>query len=150
MKKCGVLTTQGRPLIVAVYFIAFVLLGGALICFFGPQLLGIYITDSAEALAYGELRLMYMALPYFLCGMMDISTAALRGMGESVIPMIISILGVCGIRVGWIFTIFQFEAFHTPQSLYLSYPISWVIVFVCQMIAFRKVFRKQAGSDLGL
>lgn len=130
--------------------IAFGLLGGALICFFGPQLLGIYITDSAEALAYGELRLMYMALPYFLCGMMDISTAALRGMGESVIPMIISILGVCGIRVGWIFTIFQFEAFHTPQSLYLSYPISWVIVFVCQMIAFRKVFRKQAGSDLGL
>ena len=66
------------------------------------------------------------------------------------IPMIISILGVCGIRVGWVCTIFQIEAFHTPQSLYLSYPISWVIVFVCQMIAFRKVFRKQAGSDLGL
>ena len=133
-----------------IYVIVFGLVGGGLLCAFGPQLLGIYITDSAEALAYGELRLMYLAIPYFLCGMMDISTAALRGMGESVIPMIISILGVCGIRVGWVCTIFQIEAFHTPQSLYLSYPISWVIVFVCQMIAFRKVFRKQAGSDLGL
>ena len=133
-----------------IYVIVFGLVGGGLLCAFGPQLLGIYITDSAEALAYGELRLMYLAIPYFLCGMMDISTAALRGMGESVIPMIISILGVCGIRVGWVCTIFQIEAFHTPQSLYLSYPISWVIVFVCQMIAFRMVFRKQAGSDLGL
>ena len=133
-----------------IYVIVFGVVGGGLLCAFGPQLLGIYITDSAEALAYGELRLMYLAIPYFLCGMMDISTAALRGMGESVIPMIISILGVCGIRVGWVCTIFQIEAFHTPQSLYLSYPISWVIVFVCQMIAFRKVFRKQAGSDLGL
>ena len=133
-----------------IYVIVFGVVGGGLLCAFGPQLLGIYITDSAEALAYGELRLMYLAIPYFLCGMMDISTAALRGMGESVIPMIISILGVCGIRVGWVCTIFQTEAFHTPQSLYLSYPISWVIVFVCQMIAFRKVFRKQAGSDLGL
>lgn len=133
-----------------IYVIVFGVVGGGLLCAFGPQLLGIYITDSAEALAYGELRLMYLAIPYFLCGMMDISTAALRGMGESVIPMIISILGVCGIRVGWVCTIFQIEAFHTPQSLYLSYPISWVIVFVCQMIAFRMVFRKQAGSDLGL
>lgn len=133
-----------------IYVIVFGVVGGGLLCAFGPQLLGIYITDSVEALAYGELRLMYLAIPYFLCGMMDISTAALRGMGESVIPMIISILGVCGIRVGWVCTIFQIEAFHTPQSLYLSYPISWVIVFVCQMIAFRKVFRKQAGSDLGL
>lgn len=133
-----------------IYVIVFGVVGGGLLCAFGPQLLGIYITDSAEALAYGELRLMYLAIPYFLCGMMDISTAALRGMGESVIPMIISILGVCGIRVGWVCTIFQIEVFHTPQSLYLSYPISWVIVFVCQMIAFRMVFRKQAGSDLGL
>ena len=133
-----------------IYVIVFGAVGGGLLCAFGPQLLGIYITDSAEALAYGELRLMYLAVPYFLCGMMDISTASLRGMGESVIPMVISILGVCGIRVGWIYTIFQIEAFHTPQCLYLSYPVSWVIVFVCQMIAFRKVFRKQAGSDLGL
>lgn len=128
--------------------IVFGLAGGGLLCFFGPQLLGIYITDSAEALAYGELRLLYMTLPYFLCGMMEISTAALRGMGESVIPMIISILGVCGIRVGWVCTIFQIEAFHTPQSLYLSYPVSWIIVFTCQMIAFRHVFRKHTGSDL--
>lgn len=123
------------------------LIGGGALCVFGPQLLGIYITDSVQALAYGELRLMYMALPYFLCGMMDVSTAALRGMGESVLPMIISILGVCGLRIGWIYTIFQIDQFHTPQCLYLSYPVSWVIVFVFQMIAFAHVFRKHTAVD---
>lgn len=123
------------------------ILGGVLLNVFGSQLLGIYITDSAEALAYGELRLLYMGIPYFLCGMMDISTAALRGLGESVIPMIISILGVCGIRIGWIYTIFQIPQFHTPQCLYISYPISWVITFLCQMAAFFLVYRRHIRSE---
>ena len=122
--------------------------GGVLICTFGPQLLSIYITDSAEALAYGELRLLYLGIPYFLCGMMDISTAALRGLGESVIPMIISILGVCGIRIGWIYTIFQIPAFHMPQCLYISYPVSWIATFLFQMAAFFVVYRRHTRSEL--
>ena len=108
---------------------------------FGPQLLSIYITDSAEAISYGVLRLSFVCLPYFLCGLMDVSTGALRGMGASLEPMIISVLGVCGLRIGWISTVFQIPAFHTPQCLFLSYPVSWIITFVAQMMAFRRVYR---------
>ena len=111
---------------------------------FGPQLLSIYITDSAQAIQYGMTRLAYIALPYFLCALMDVTTGALRGIGASVSPMLISVLGVCGIRILWIYTIFQIPAYHTPECLYLSYPISWTITFLCQLGAFLLINRKKA------
>ena len=107
---------------------------------FGRQLLSIYITDSQQAIEYGMVRLGYICLPYFLCGLMDVSTGALRGLGASVIPMIISILGVCGLRIFWIYTIFQ--VYHTPQCLFFSYTVSWVITFLFQITAFFLVCRK--------
>jgi len=116
---------------------------GSLFVLFGKQLLSIYITDSADAVTYGMLRLMCLCLPYFLCGIMDVSTGALRGMGSSVAPMVISILGVCGIRIGWIMTVFQLPQFHTPFWLYMSYPFSWFVTFAIQMLAFRKLYRSQ-------
>ena len=119
---------------------------GTLVYSFGEQLLGIYITDSAEAISYGLLRLGCICIPYFLCGLMDVTTGALRGMGESVQPMIISVLGVCGIRIGWIATIFQIPAFHTPQSLYLSYTFSWTVTFLCQLVAFFRVYKRQTRA----
>lgn len=119
---------------------------GILVVSFGPQLLSIYITDSAEAISYGMIRLTYICLPYFLCGLMDVSTGALRGMGASVAPMIISVLGVCGIRIGWISTIFQIPQFHTPQCLYFSYTVSWSITFVIQLIAFFIVYRRHTRA----
>ena len=116
---------------------------GTLLCTFGESLLSIYITDSAEAIAWGLVRLNIIARFYFLCGLMDVSTGALRGMGASVSPMVISILGVCGIRIGWIMTIFQVAQFHTPQNLYISYIFSWTLTFLIQMYAFFKIYRKQ-------
>ena len=116
---------------------------GSLGYFFGPSLLSLYITDSPEAIGYGMLRLSLICLTYFICGLMDVSTGALRGLGESFIPMVISVLGVCGIRIGWIYTIFQIPQFHTPQCLYISYPVSWAITFLCQMAAFFLVYKKQ-------
>lgn len=107
---------------------------------FGRQLLSIYITDSQQAIEYGMVRLGYICLPYFLCGLMDVSTGALRGLGASVIPMIISILGVCGLRIFWIYTIFQ--VYHTPQCLFFSYTVSWVITFLFQISAFFLVCRR--------
>ena len=107
---------------------------------FGRQLLGIYITDSQQAIEYGMVRLALICLPYFLCGLMDVSTGALRGLGASVVPMVISILGVCGLRVFWVYTVFR--VYHTPQCLFFSYTVSWVITFVCQMAAFFLVCRK--------
>lgn len=108
----------------------------------GPTLLSIYITDSAEAIAYGMLRFNFVCLPYFLCGLMDTTTGGLRGMGASVVPMIISVLGACGFRIFWIYTVFQMPQYHTPQGLYVSYPISWILTFSAQLIAFFIVYRK--------
>ena len=116
---------------------------GSAIWLLGPQLLSIYITDSAEAITYGMIRLTYICLPYFICGLMDVSTGALRGMGASLFPMVISVLGVCGLRIGWIYSIFQIPRFHTPQCLYFSYTISWTLTFLCQLGAFFLVYRKQ-------
>ena len=116
--------------------------------YFGESLLSIYITDSPEAIAYGMIRLAYICLPYFLCGLMDVSTGALRGMGASIAPMVISVLGVCGIRIGWISTIFQMPQFHTPQCLYFSYTISWSITFLVQLAAFLRIYRKYTHTQL--
>ena len=115
---------------------------GSLVYALGPTLLSVYITDSQEAIQYGMLRLSLICIPYFICGLMDVSTGALRGLGASFIPMLISVLGVCGIRIGWIYTIFQIPAFHTPQCLYISYPISWAVTFLCQMVAFIIIYRR--------
>ena len=119
---------------------------GSLAYMFGPTLLSIYITDSAEAISYGMIRLAYICLPYFVCGLMDVTTGALRGIGASFVPMLISILGVCGFRIVWIYTIFQVPEFHTPQCLFFSYLVSWVITFIAQLIAFFVVYRKQAKA----
>lgn len=123
------------------------LAAGATAYGFGEQLLSIYITDSQEAIAFGMIRMAYICLPYFLCGLMDVSTGALRGMGASFVPMLITLLGACGIRICWIYTIFQVPRFHTPQCLYFSYVVSWLATFAAQMIAFFIVYRKRVKNS---
>lgn len=115
---------------------------GGLAYIFGPQLLSIYITDSAEAIDYGMLRMAYMCIPYCLCGMMDVSSGSLRGLGSSFTPMLISVLGICGIRIAWIYTVFQIPRFHTIDALFASYPISWAITYAAQLFAFLTIFNK--------
>ena len=119
---------------------------GSLAYAFGPALLSIYITDSPEAISYGLIRMSYICLPYFVCGLMDVTTGALRGIGASFVPMLISILGVCGLRIVWIYTIFQVPEFHTPQCLFFSYLVSWLITFIAQLIAFFAVYRRQVRA----
>ena len=121
---------------------------GLLLYGFGESLLSIYITDSAEAIAWGLVRMKVICRFYFLCGLMDVSTGALRGLGASVSPMIISVLGVCGIRIGWIATIFQIPRFHSPESLYSSYIFSWSLTFLIQMFAFMKIYKKHTRNLL--
>lgn len=108
----------------------------ALLYRFGETLLGIYISDSQEAIELGMIRVTWVSLPYFLLGLLDVSTGALRGYGKSVGPMLVSVLGICGIRVLWIFTIFQIPAYHTPRWMYLSYPVSWTVTLIVQMMLF--------------
>ena len=109
---------------------------GVLSYVFGNSLLSIYITDSREAIQYGLLRMRYICLPYFLCGLMDVTTGIIRGMGSSVPPMIVTVLGVCAIRIGWIFTIFRIPQFHTLECLFISYPISWTITFLAEIVVY--------------
>lgn len=97
---------------------------------FAPQLLGIYITDDPSAIQIGVTRMTYICLPYFVCGIMEILVGAVRGTGASIAPMLISILGVCGIRIVWVLTVFKAPAFHSLDSLYFSYIISWLACII--------------------
>ncbi len=110
---------------------------------FATNLLSVYITDSPEAITWGVIRMGYIFLPYALCGVMDVTTGSLRGMGVSFTPTLISVVGICGVRIGWIMTLFQIPRFHTLKSLYISYPVSWVLTFIGQMIAFFVIYRRR-------
>ena len=110
---------------------------------FGRQLLSIYITDSQQAIEYGLIRMMLVGLPYFLCGIMEIATGVLRGMGASVQPMVVSIIGACILRVVWVYTIFQIPAFHNPAGLYSSYAVSWIITFFTQYVLYKRLLKKK-------
>jgi len=118
-----------------------------LVYLFAPTLLSIYITDSQLAISYGVTRLAWVCLPYFLCGAMDVCTGALRGLGSSFVPMVMAVMGVCGIRILWVATVFQLPGHHTPEWLYLAYPISWGVTFVFQLAAFLIVFRRKQRRE---
>lgn len=113
---------------------------------FARPLLGIYITDSDEAIGYGIVRITYICIPYFLCGLMDVTTGLIRGMGLSLAPTIITVLGVCGMRILWIYTVFPIERYHSPESLYISYTISWSLTFIAELIVFLYIYRKRRKS----
>ena len=107
-------------------------------------------SNAALAASYGEMRLFYICAPYFVCGVMDVLSGMLRGMGYSTVPMIITVGGVCGLRLLWIYTVFA--VFHTPEILYFSYLLSWVITALAQgtlyLIMQRRLFKKVALSSV--
>ena len=111
----------------------------------GKPLLSLYITDSSEAISYGILRLTYMGLPYFLLGLMTCSTSAMRGLGYSVSPMFITLLGACGLRIAWVYTVF--EKIHTMKCLYISYPVSWIVTFSVLWIMFHISLTKKMKAQ---
>ncbi len=111
--------------------------------FLGRPLLRAY-GCSSEAVEYGIERLGLILIPYFLCGIMEVAVGVLRAIGRSVSPMVVSIFGVVGLRVLWVFTLFRVR--HTLFMLYLSYPVSWLVTllvqFVCYFAVRGKTFRK--------
>ena len=111
----------------------------------GKPLLSLYITDSSEAISYGILRLTYMGLPYFLLGLMTCSTSAMRGLGYSVSPMFITLLGACGLRIVWVYTVF--EKIHTMKCLYISYPVSWIVTFSVLWVMFHISLTKKMKAQ---
>ncbi|WP_458863600.1 MATE family efflux transporter [Acidaminobacterium chupaoyuni] len=111
---------------------------------FGKQLLHIYTADP-EVVKFGLMRLGIIAATYFLCGLMDVMAGVMRGLGYSILPMIVSLTGACGLRVLWIFTIFA--ANHTLKTLYVSYPISWFVTFAAHVVCYWVVRRKMPKTD---
>lgn len=110
----------------------------------GNTLLRIYNTDP-QVISFGLERMHLVCMPYFLCGLMDVMVGSMRGMGYSILPMIVSLTGACGLRVLWIFTIFAAD--HTLSTLFLSYPVSWTITALAHLICFLIVRRKFPKKD---
>lgn len=114
---------------------------GNLAYLFGNQLAGIYAPGEPDVIAQTVLRLGLVSCPYFLCGFMDTMVGVLRGIGYSVGPMIVSLVGVCGLRLFWVATIFH--VFPSPWVLYASYPVTWTITGIVHLVFFLYV-RKRA------
>ena len=107
--------------------------------FFGSEILKIYTADP-EVIRCGLEILSYTTVPYFLCGIMDLFPGALRGMGHSGVPMILSVIGTVGTRIVWIFGIFPHH--RSLAVLFISYPASWMLTIIMQVICFYFVRRK--------
>lgn len=132
-----------------------IILGGSLFLL-GRPALSIY-TKVPEEIEIGYIRLHYLCLPYFLCGIMDVMVGCLRGLGSSTTPMIVSIIGVCLFRVFWIYCVFypntNFVDMKDLNLLYVSYPISWIITFIVHLICYLIISKrrfKEINADLEL
>lgn len=113
----------------------------------GNVLLRIY-SDDVEVIAYGLQRMSIICVSYFLCGMMDVMSGCLRGLGHSVIAMVVSMLGACGLRILWIYTIFAAD--RRLNVLYWSYPVTWTVTFLVHALCFAIVLRRirrRAGAE---
>ncbi|MBE6633198.1 MAG: MATE family efflux transporter [Ruminococcaceae bacterium] len=116
---------------------------------FGEHLIALFSPGNPEVIRIGMIRIFYMGIPYFLAGVMEVGSGVLRGLGRSFTSMVIAIMGSCVFRVSWIF--FVFPHFRTLESLYISYPISWLLTaaahFTFVAIAMRK-YRTPPQSEL--
>ncbi len=118
--------------------------------FLGEPLLHLY-SDSEVVILAGMKRLSIIAVTYALCGMMDSMVGALRGLGYSVMPMIVSLLGACAFRMAWIFFLFKLEQYHTIETVYYAYPISWTLTLfthvICYLVVWNKIKKKYKISS---
>ena len=114
----------------------------------GRTVIRIY-TQDPDSIEVAYIRLHYLTLPYFLCGIMDVMVGIIRGMNYTILPMLVTIIGVCGFRIAWIYTVFygltNFSNLADLNYLYISYPISWIITFLIHLLTYfvisRKVFK---------
>jgi len=113
---------------------------GLLILAFGAPLMSLYNSEP-QVIANGLIRMEIIMPTYFICGLMDVMVGQLRGVGYSIMPMIVSLTGACLLRIVWILTIFASN--HTLTILYLSYPVSWTVTFVIHFLCYWLIARKR-------
>lgn len=121
---------------------------GLAILLLSKTLLSFYVGSDLAALEAGIQKLTWVGLPYFLCGMMEVSTGTLRGMGYSAAPMLTAIGGVCGLRVIWQLTVFMTPAFHNLPGIFVSYPISWILTGAANYIIYFSLIKKLEKRSL--
>lgn len=123
---------------------------GNTLTFLGNKLLWIY-SDTQAVVDAGLIRFDYVATPYFLCGIMDCLSLGMRGIGYSILPMVVSLAGACGFRLVWLATIFKIPAFHVIETVYISYPISWILTalvhLLCFVIAMKKLRKRYPDGE---
>ena len=115
---------------------------GSLITLFGRQILSLYVGSDMAAIEAGMQKLMFVNLTYFLCGLMEVTSGTLRGMGHSIAPMIIGLLCACVFRITWQLTVFELPSVHSLAGLFISYPISWILAFIANVICIAVFFKK--------
>lgn len=114
---------------------------------FSGQLLRLYLKGEPSATHWGGIRLLFYFTPFIFQGLMDCISGCIRGMGRSVSVMMITLMGACVFRIIWLLTIFRIPAFHTPQCLYISYPLAWMITYGGELILYRVIFRKAKSEQ---
>lgn len=122
---------------------AFILVISPLVMLLAKPLLGLYIADSPQAIYWGSVRIFFIFGPLLLQGVMDTASGTLRGVGASFSGMTINLLGICGFRILWLLILFPTPQFHTPQCLYVIYPISWLLTSIAQILALTITLRKK-------
>ncbi len=131
------------------YCLFYVTITGIILGIFGlifdRELISIY-ADGSKTIEYGLIRFKIFCYTYFLCGIMDVFVGGLRGLGSSIIPMIVSIIGACGFRLFWIYTVFKEN--HTLKTLYISYPISWILTSVIHLLCYIIVYNNIKKKNL--
>jgi len=133
---------------------------GGILYLFRTQLLGVYAPGNESVLTFGSVRNFVFCFTYFLCGIMEVGSGALRGIGKSFISMIVSLIGSCALRIVWIFTVFRMlPVENTIENtkfrlfmLYFSYPVTWIITaavfFVMFALCFKKIKQTHPASSL--
>lgn len=111
---------------------------GVTVCIFGKPLISLYTgKDAAKAIEIGAIHLMIVGATNFICGCSNVFVGAIRGLGYSMLPMITSIVSVCGVRLLWIFTVFRH--WYEIRVLFCAYPVSFILSLIIQMICFALV-----------
>jgi len=128
--------------------VAFIFAASMIIFLFGKQLLGLYITDSPEAISYGLLRMRYLLIPNFIMLTMAVSTGGLQGLGHSLSASVISLIFGCVLRIVWTYTVFAIPQYHTLDCLYVIYPISWILATAVAGALFFHLLKKKAQTAL--
>lgn len=120
---------------------------GGTVILFGRNLLSIYTNDGA-AISAGMTRLYIITGTYTLCGIMDVMVGAIRGIGYTVLPTIVSLIGACALRLVWLATVFRIPKFHTINTVYLSYPITWLVTIIAHVICYIIIRKKNRFGEI--